>query len=365
MLFATCAAISSHPELATSYPLSLKKLLRDADEALSVPRISVIDNPALPVSGDPHDYYSIAPYCHPNPDTADGLPYVYRDGVYNPEFFDCDRPRMDRFCKYIRKLTLAYLATKNECYRAHAVKLLRCFFVDEETRMNPHLEYAQGTRGKSTGSAYGIIDLRYYYRVLDMVRCLGDADLENDLRPFFSGLCDWLLTSEKGIEEAAHANNHGTWYDVTTAAIAHFVGRDEVVRELFSSFTEKRLIPQISDNGACPHETKRTRAYLYSTMNLFGYYLAARMARQVGIDLFADGLIKRATEFMLPYYADFGKWPFQQIDKVTEEVWEMAYELLYVAAAEFGMPECIDAAEHILKTEIPDSDIPFLRPTEC
>ena len=271
---------------------------------------------------------------------------------------------MDRFCRYIRTLTLAYLATREERYRAHAARLLRCFLVDEETRMNPHLKYAQEIRGKCTGSPYGIIDLRYHYRVLDMVKLLGDTELENDLKPFYAALLDWLRCSEMGIEESGRKNNHGTWYDVTTAAMAHFVGRDELVYEIFSDFAEKRLAPQTEPDGSYPHELKRTRAYLYSTLNLYGHFLAARMAKQVGIDLYADGRLKSSVEFMLPYYADFGKWPYQQIDPVTVEVWEMAYELLYDAARQFGMPTCVDAAEQILKTQIPDSDIPFLRPSD-
>jgi Alginate lyase len=39
-----------------------------------------------------------------------------------------------------------------------AAELLRVFFVDPKTRMNPSLQYAQAIPGVSPGRGYGIID---------------------------------------------------------------------------------------------------------------------------------------------------------------------------------------------------------------
>lgn len=46
---------------------------------------SVVDKLRTPPSGVRHDYMSIGPYWWPNPASADGLPYVRRDGEVNPE----------------------------------------------------------------------------------------------------------------------------------------------------------------------------------------------------------------------------------------------------------------------------------------
>src|SRR5258705_13998027 len=64
---------------------SLNKLKRDADRALLNGPFSVTEKSITPPSGDKHDYMSIAPYWRPNPNTANGLPYVRRDGEVNPE----------------------------------------------------------------------------------------------------------------------------------------------------------------------------------------------------------------------------------------------------------------------------------------
>lgn len=353
-----CRLVSQ--DRAGEYPAALDRLLKEAKEAMEVDRLSVVDNPRLPASGDPHDYYSIAPYSHPNPDTPDGLPYINRDGIFNPEFEECDRRRMDKICSYTRKLTLAYLATRDPAYREHAVRLLRCFFLDPETRMNPHMEYAQEVRGVCTGRGIGIIDLRYFYRMLDMVKCLDDAELEKELREYFSRLLDWLRDSQKGHDEFIRKNNHGTWYDVTCTALALFVGREELAREILSGFADRRIATQVAEDGSLPLELRRTRSFLYSTMNLFGFFTAARMAKHLGLDLFGDDRLRSAFVFMLPYYADYSKWPYPQIAGNWEETWEMAYEMLLTSAEEYGIPECREIAAAILEKEIPDSDIPFL-----
>src|SRR5260221_240404 len=61
------------------------KLLADAQKALSVKPVSVMDKPKAGPSGDKHDYFSTAPYFWPDPAKKDGLPYIRKDGQRNPE----------------------------------------------------------------------------------------------------------------------------------------------------------------------------------------------------------------------------------------------------------------------------------------
>ena len=58
------------------YRPALDALRADANRALDIAPQSVMDKKALPPSGDRHDYMSLGSYWWPNPDTADGLPYV-------------------------------------------------------------------------------------------------------------------------------------------------------------------------------------------------------------------------------------------------------------------------------------------------
>ena len=63
---------------------ALDEIVEDADMALEKPVANVVDQGALPPSGDPHDYYSYSPYWWPNPEDPDG-PYIWRDGEVNPD----------------------------------------------------------------------------------------------------------------------------------------------------------------------------------------------------------------------------------------------------------------------------------------
>jgi hypothetical protein len=47
--------------------------------------VSVVQKAVTPPSGDKHDYMSQAPYWWPDPASADGKPYIRRDGERNPE----------------------------------------------------------------------------------------------------------------------------------------------------------------------------------------------------------------------------------------------------------------------------------------
>jgi hypothetical protein len=107
----------------------LNKLKRDADRAIRGGPFSVTEKSITPPSIDKHDYMSIAPYWWPNPNTANGLPYVRRDGEVNPERDQTsDRKRLDNMIQTVKTLALSYFFTDREAYAAQAAKTLRFGF---------------------------------------------------------------------------------------------------------------------------------------------------------------------------------------------------------------------------------------------
>src|SRR5690348_5544104 len=128
----------------------------EADKAMSAGPFSVMQKNSTPPSGDKHDYMSLAPYFWPNPDAPNHLPYVRRDGERNPEIRQiADHENMSKMCSAARALALGYYLTGNEAYAARAALLLRTWFLDPTTGMNPNLEFAQGIRGVNTGRGIG------------------------------------------------------------------------------------------------------------------------------------------------------------------------------------------------------------------
>lgn len=67
----------------------------------------------------------------------------------------------------LTQLPHAYVLTGNEEYAAHSLYLIKAWFLDPETKMNPNLNFAQRIPGKTEGRGIGIIDTRrisYFYR---------------------------------------------------------------------------------------------------------------------------------------------------------------------------------------------------------
>ncbi len=105
--------------------ISLKQLLLQANSFLAKNPSSVIEKTQLPASGDKHDYLSLSPYDWPDPTKTNGLPYIYHDGIVNPEAYSIpDRQNLHDMMHRVKILSLAYYFTNNIPYASKAEELL-------------------------------------------------------------------------------------------------------------------------------------------------------------------------------------------------------------------------------------------------
>ena len=304
---------------------ALDKLKRDADAALTVGPFTVTSDKRIPPSGDKHDYMSQAPYWWPDPAKPDGLPYVQRDGQRNPEIYKLtDANHLKLMAVAAEQLALGYYFTGDERYAARAALVLRTWFLDEPTRMNPHLQFAQGIPGINTGRGIGIIETIYLMYVVDAVGLLhgsthwSEAD-ETAMRKWYADYLRWMLDSKYGKDEAAARNNHGTFYDVQAATFALFAGDEGVARRIVEEVPARRIATQVEPDGRQPHELRRTKAWSYSCMNARGLMLLARLGEHVGVDLWRhetpDGRgILKALVYIAPYATGEREWPHDQLN---------------------------------------------------
>ena len=294
---------------------ALEQLNRDAARALRYEPVPVTAKKRTPPSGDKHDYMSLARYWWPDPDKPDGLPYVRRDGEVNPEIESYpDHQNLDELVKVVHTLALAsYLLQPEqpagEDYAARAAELLRLWFLNADTRMNPNLNFSQAVPGRTQGRGAGVLDGRGFAQIADAVGLLSSspawtAQDQQGMHIWFRQYLKWLQESPNGRDEAAARNNHGTWYDVQLTAVAFFVGDTGLARRTLEASLQKRITAQIEPDGRQPEELARTRALSYSLFNLEALAQLAALGRHGGVDIWGfqtpDGRgIRRAAAWVL------------------------------------------------------------------
>jgi hypothetical protein len=337
---------------------ALTRLRKDADKAMLEGPFTVTSKQRVPPSGDKHDYLTLAPYWWPDPSKPDGLPYIRRDGEVNPESKrDTDNATLNAMANAVETLALAYYFIGEAKYADRAVVLLRAWFIDKATKMNPHYEYAQAVMGQNNGRGAGLIDARKFIQVVDAIGLLEGAKAwtkqdQHALQYWFRAFVKWMQTSANGNDEAKARNNHGSWYAAQLSAFALFIGDEALARQTIEA-VKTRIVWQIDLDGKQPLELERTRGMSYSLFNLNALLTVASIGEKVGADLWNyqanDGRsVGKALEYLAPYVFGEKEWPHKQIIKWSPEEY---YALLRKAA-----PKCNDAKFQTLLARVPAPD---------
>lgn len=300
------------------------RLVTCADVMLELGPYSVMDKSIIPPSGDKHDYISQGPYWWPDSTKEDGLPYIRRDGVVNPERAKfTDRQNLHDLIEASELLSKAYFFTNDEKYASKTSNLLKTWFIDESTKMNPNLEYGQGIPGITEGRGIGIIETRSIGKITDTIALIRNSEswnteLEDGMQKWFAAYLDWLINSEKGKKESVHPNNHGTWYDVQAISLALFTEQDSLAKSIAERAKKNRLDEHIMADGSQPRELARTVSFNYSAMNLAGLFHLAYLSQKVGVDLWhyenTNGAgLEDALRFLIPAAVGQKAWEYEQI----------------------------------------------------
>ncbi len=328
---------------------ALRRLRLDADRLLTMKPPSVMDKRQVPPGGDKHDFISQAPYYWP--DTNSPGHYVHRDGQRNPEAGrDSDAGNLGKVCAGARALALAFYFTGDEKYAAKTAEIIRVWFLNPATRMNPNLNYGQGVPGEVEGRPEGLISARGMAGLTDAIGLLAGSKSwtpadQQEMSAWLGQYFIWLTTSKIGLAEGRASNNHGTFYDTQVAALALFLGKTNEAREILLKDRGNRIAGQIEPDGRQPRELARTLSFDYSLFNLRALVDLASIGRNAGVDLWhyqtADGRsLLKALEFMAPYADPAKAWPYQQIHRPNRDA---LGELLLRAAAMYPESGLTDA----------------------
>src|SRR5262245_29546956 len=146
---------------------AVKVICKEADKSLALSPPTVMSKKSTPPSGDRHDYMSLSPYWWPDPTKSDGKPYIRKDGLVNPERANYDLDGLDQVCKAADSLGLAYYLTGDEQYAEKCAQLIRVWFLDDATRMNPNVQFAQFVPGYTETRPSGCIEVNRLRSVVD------------------------------------------------------------------------------------------------------------------------------------------------------------------------------------------------------
>jgi len=328
-----------------------ERILKAANAALQLEPLTITKYPAKLSEGGTNDFYSNADYFWPDPKKPDGLPYINRDGESNPNNFDQHRMVMRQLRDAVAALGAAYKITGDDRYVAKAVELLRVFFLDPQTRMNPNLKYAQAVPGRSPGRSWGIIDGLHLVEIPPAITAMQNSsafppDVLAGLKQWFVELADWMMTSENGRTEGAAKNNHSVAYFVQIASFARFTGDAEKLAECRRQFKEVFVPNQMAADGSFPLELKRTKPYGYSIFQLDNMATLCQVLSTPDDNLWAfklpDGRgIAVAMQYLYPFLADKSKWPLPP-DVQAWNDWPAREPSLLFAGLALSRPEYLE-----------------------
>lgn len=325
------------------------RILKAASQYLHEEPITVTASTSPRSAGGVHDFFSEGDYWWPDPQNPDG-PYIQRDGMSNPNNFVDHRRYLMRLSVQVPALVAAWKLTKDPRYAKQAVKHLRAWFIDEKTRMNPNLQYAQAIHGRFTGRGIGVIDTIHLVEVARAVDVLKDSPALNmtdlgGIIQWFADYLQWMTTSKNGTDERDAKNNHGTCWVMQVAAFAQLVGNEELLAYCRNRFRTVLVPNQIAVDGRFPEELRRTKPYGYSLFNLDAMATICQILSTPQDDLWTfelpDGRgIGKALTYMYPYIKDKKSWPLKP-DVMYDADWPMRQVSLLFGGLALDRPQYV------------------------
>lgn len=294
------------------------RVLEAARRYLNEEPITVTAFSSTRSSGGKHDYFSEGDYWWPDPKNPEG-PYIQHDGMSNPQNFNEHRKALIRLSVQVPALAAAWQLTKDRRYAQHAARHLRAWFVSDETRMSPNLQFAQAIHGRFTGRGTGIIDTIHLVEVVRAIDALADSRALSrsehaQIKQWFVQYLRWMITSKNGQDERDAKNNHTTCWVMQAAEFARFTGNTELTAFCRKRYKTVLLPTQFAADGSFPLELRRTKPYSYSLFNLDVMSTVCQILSTPQDNLWTyrlpDGRgMEKAVSYMYPFIRDKKSWP--------------------------------------------------------
>ncbi|GJJ10861.1 hypothetical protein Clacol_005089 [Clathrus columnatus] len=277
-----------------------------AEDLVSLGPWSVMNKSVTPPSGDKHDYMSWAIYWWPdcsNVRNTTLLPpeqvwtectYVQRDGDINPDVRTVvdDVGSFANLSDAVLYNTLAWSLNKDNdsasVYSQRTVNYINTWFLNNATKMNPNLNYAQMHRGPTgqMGTKTGVLDAHPITKIVSSIlimRMENNTDWTDDMHNQFvswsNQYVQWLETAKIAIQESEATNNHGTYYYGQLAALKLLVGDMDGAKNATETYFNNQFQQQINATGEQKHQELGRiitdsiiwRRWLYTNAQILSY----------------------------------------------------------------------------------------------
>lgn len=312
-----------HPYFLQNYKL----LIENAEYLLDFKPNPVINKIRIPPSKNKHDYLSYAPYKWPDTSKVDGLPWTTRDGEINPvsQEYDTDFKRTQEFFSAVEKLTWAFYYSDDDKFAHKAIELIRVWYINKESKVNPNINFGQGVPGAADGRKAGVQEWLQQYHVITALQIFDNAkvlpyETKVQMKSWLEYYLNWLLTDKMAIEAGNTGQNHANHYNHQIVGLLIYLDRKEEAKKIIERAKYDRIAAQILPDGKQPKEMGRTRSVHYAALNLWSLIELTFIGRSLDIDLWnfetQDGRsLKQAFNYLSPYIKTPKKWPFKEISK--------------------------------------------------
>ena len=331
---------------ANCFENTIAVLKEKADLYLTSPLFSVLDKTTLAPSGNIHDYWHPAPYYWPDETKPDGIPYIKKDGkrvpgtiMYEAESIKYDRTAIQRVFDQSTTLAIAGYIFSNPKYTEKAANLIKRWFVDKRSSMNPNLSYSQVRMGHNNnlGNSSGVIETKDFYFFLDAVRLISKSEFFSDndeakMIIWCKEFLEWLNNSESGEKEVRANNNHGIAFDLQAYALSAYIGDTDQMHTI-SLRALSRMKDHFEEDGNQPHEMKRTLTAHYTAFNLHLWLnLNVLLCNTSSFNLLTEERsyspnsikpLEAAVNWVLNYSEK--KWSFEQISDFNKQRYQHLY----------------------------------------
>lgn len=279
------------------------------------PAISINDKQAT-LSGDKHNYESVAYYAWP---LGDGT-WEVRDGHPSPAYHDYDVDKLYHIGANLKTVSIAYSFDHQAAFCTWFRSQLFSLCMSETSHMTPNMEYAQMIPGTNGDKGYpgGINEGLAFLDILDAIELMYRYDepfgYHDRIQTWFRKLNEWYGTSELGVKIKRCPNNLSTLYDLIRYRIALYTDDKDVREEIHDYFLPRRLDTQIDQCGVQVYEVKRNQSMMYSLYNLLHLLYICKLMQHDGYSLkpYRDK-ISSAYSYIESHICDKDEWPFTDI----------------------------------------------------